>query len=622
MNLKNRIVITVVIMAIIIVSAGFVSSYLKLDKAEGRYNELAINGNQQLLDVITQSQIISMTPNIKNITRDRKVKKAIANKDISFLQEHASTTYFSLEGQGVISNMQLMDAEGKILFNATDKTQISATNQLSLLAIKQKKNVSSISKNSKGHLQTELIFPITKRGKIIGAGSFSLDIKKTIIILKKRLHAQIYIDNKLGNLESYSDIDLESEIKKQLNFNDLPEHILLKNSEKIYSTTALPIKTSNNELLASLIIIVDNTKSYKAQETINTSAILLLLIISLMAVVFIYWYLGGALRPLNLISESLTAVSEGDLTVSIEQSKNKDEIAEIQRAIANTIINLHDLVSDITPVVNEVNQSSDILAQTMQDNQNNIDQQQNNIDQVSDAINNVQTAVATISQHSEQMTQHSQQTNIELGKGGEIIHQTLNSIKKIAEQVNHSEAVINNLSHETQSIGSILDVIKGIAEQTNLLALNAAIEAARAGEQGRGFAVVADEVRSLAGKTQESTQEIEQKIERLRSGVSSAVIEMKNSSTEAQTCVELANQTEESLSVITPKVAEIEVSNIKINSSILEQEKAIEGINQNISIISKLSENSVGKNQEAVDISASLKQLSDNLDKMIIKFKV
>ncbi len=622
MNLKNRIVITVVIMAIVIVSAGFISSYLKLDKAEGRYNELAINGNQQLLNVVTQSQIISMAPNIKNITRDRKIKKAVANKDIAFLQENASTTYFSLEGQGVISNMQLMDSEGKILFNARDKTQISAINQLSLLSIQQKKNVSSITRDAQGHLQTELIFPITKRGKIIGAGSFSLDIKRTIKILKKRLHAQIYINNKSGNLESYSDMDLENEIKNRLTFDKLPEHVLLKNSDKIYSTTALPIKTSENELLASLIIIVDNTKSYKAQETINSSAILLLLIISLMAVIFIYWYLGGALQPLNLISKSLTAVSEGDLTVAIEQSKNKDEIAEIQRAIANTIINLHDLVSDITPVVNEVNQSSDILAQTMQDNQNNIDQQQNNINQVSDAINNVQTAIATISQHSEQMTEHSQQTNIELSKGGEIIHQTLNSIKKIAEQVNHAEIVINELSNETQSIGSILDVIKGIAEQTNLLALNAAIEAARAGEQGRGFAVVADEVRSLAGKTQESTQEIEQKIERLRSGVSSAVIEMKSSSTEAQTCVELANQTEESLSIITPKVAEIEVSNIKINNSILEQEKAIEGINQNISIISKLSENSVDKNQEAVNISASLKQLSDNLDKMIIKFKV
>ena len=622
MNLKNRIVITVIIMAIVIMTAGFISEYLKMDKSEGRYNELAINGDQQLWDLIVLNQIISMEPNVKTITRDRKLKKVVAAKDIKLIQESAVTTFNSLEGQDVISNMQLIDANGKILFNALDKSAISSTNQLSKFAIKQKKNSSSVSLNSKGGLQTELVFPITQRGKIIGAGSFSLNIIKAINALKKRLNAQVYISDQSGHLESYSDIELETELKQYSLAGEQAEHVLLKKSGKVFSTTILPMTSINNELLGSLIIIVDNTESYNAQQTINISAILILLIISSIVIVFIYWYLGQALRPLSSISKSLTAVSQGDLTVAIEQSNRADEIAEIQTAIANTISNLHDLVSEITPLVYEVNNSSETLAQTMQSNQNNIDQQKNNIEQVSNAAIGVQTAVSNISQHSDQMAQHSKETNRELGKGGEIIHQTIKSIKKIAEQVNNSETVIDNLSQETESIGSILDVIKGIAEQTNLLALNAAIEAARAGEQGRGFAVVADEVRSLAGKTQESTQEIENMIEMLRSGVSSAVVEMKNSSKEVQSCVELANQTEASLGVITPKVAEIETSNIEINHSISEQKEAIEGINQNISTISNLSENNVDKNQEALNISKNLKQLSDKLDKMIIQFKI
>lgn len=622
MNLKNRIVITVIIMAVIIVSAGFISGYLKMDKSEGRYNALAINGDQQLWDLIVLNQIISMEPNIKTITRDRKLKKAVAAKDIQFIQENASTTFNSLEGQEVISNMQLIDANGKVLFDALDKSAISSTNELSQFSIAQKKNSSSVSINSKGGLQTELVFPITQRGKIIGAASFSLNIIKAIDALKKRLNAQVYIGYPTGNLKSYSDIELEAELKQYALSGEQAEHLLLKKSGKIYSTTILPMANINNKLLGSLIIIVDNTESYNAQQTINISAILLLLIISVIAVVFIYWYLGQALRPLSSISKSLTAVSQGDLTVEIEQSNRSDEITEIQKAIANTITNLHDLVSEITPLVYEVNNSSETLAQTMQSNQNNIAQQKNNIEQVSNAAIGVQTAISNISQHSDQMAQHSQETNRELGKGGEIIHQTIKSIKKIAVQVKNSETVIDNLSQETESIGSILDVIKGIAEQTNLLALNAAIEAARAGEQGRGFAVVADEVRSLAGKTQESTQEIEKMIEMLRSGVSSAVVEMKNSSKEVQSCVELANQTEESLAVITPKVAEIETSNIEINHSIIEQKEAIEGINKNISTISDISEDNVEKNQEAVNISENLKLLSNKLDKMIIQFKV
>ncbi|MCU7798747.1 MAG: HAMP domain-containing protein [gamma proteobacterium symbiont of Lucinoma myriamae] len=622
MNLKNRIVITVIIMAVVIVSAGFISGYLKMYKSEGRYDELAINNNQQLWDLIVLNQIISMEPNIKTVTRDRKLKKAVAAKDVSFIQENASTTFNALEGQEVISNMQLIDADGKILFNAIDKSAISSINQLSQLVIKQKKNSSSVSKNSKGELQTELVFPITQRGKIVGAGSFSLTIAKAIDSLKKRLNAQVYISDLAGNLESYSDVELEVELKQYSLPDEQAKHLILQNSGKVYSTTILPMKSVNNELLGSLIIIIDNTESYNAQQTINVTAILLLLFISIAAVVFIYWYLGKALKPLRSISKSLTAVSQGDLTVNIEPGTRNDEIAEIQKAIANTIVNLHDLVSEITPLVYEVNNSSEILAQTMQSNQNNIDQQKNNIEQVSNAAIGVQTAVSNISQHSDQMTNHAQETNVELGKGSEIIHQTINSIKKIAQRVKKSETVIDNLSKETESIGSILDVIKGIAEQTNLLALNAAIEAARAGEQGRGFAVVADEVRTLAGKTQESTQEIEQMIELLRSGVGAAVVEMKSSSVEVQSCVELANETEASLGIITPKVAEIETSNIEINHSIVEQKDAIEGINRNISTISEISENNVEKNQEAVNISKNLKQLSDKLDKMIVQFKI
>ncbi len=622
MNLKNRIVITVIIMAIVIVTAGFVSSYLKVTEAESRYNELAIKGNQQLWDLISVNQYAQMEPNIKNITRDRKLKKAVAKKDIAYLQENASTTFYSLDGQGVISNLQLMDKKGEIIFDALHRSNLGKTNPLSLSAIKEKKNQTAITLNSEGKLQAELVFPITQRGKIAGVGSYSLYLDKAISLLKSGQHTQVYIVSQSGQLQSYSDIDLKNELQQYDLPIDQAQHIILTKDGKTYSTTILPINNYKHNLIGNLISISDNTESYNSQKTINIAAILLLLTISIVVIFFIYWYLGQALKPLSSISKSLTAVSEGDLTVSIEQSERQDEIAEIQRAIANTIKNLHDLIYKIKPLVYEVSNSSEVLADSMQTNQNNISRQKDNVKQLSNAAIGVENAISTISQNSQEMTSHSQDTNIELLKGDEIIQKTINSIKKIATHVESSEALINKLSEETESIGGILDVIKSIAEQTNLLALNAAIEAARAGEQGRGFAVVADEVRSLAGKTQESTQEIEQMIELLKSGVNSAVNGMKSSSNEVQLCVDLANQTEASLGIITPKVAEIETSNIEINSSIIEQKEAIEGINKNIQTISELSENNVKRNLEAVNISNSLKKLSDELDDMIVQFKV
>ena len=622
MNLKNRIVLTVIVMAVVIVGAGFISSYLKIDKAESRYDQLAINGSQQLWDLIVLNQFTQMEPNIKNITRDRNLKKAVANKNAAIIQENAGTAFNLLEGQGIISSMQLMDNNGVVLFDATNKNSISSTNKLSILSIKQKKNITSITQNAKGYLQAELAFPITQRGKVTGAGSFTLKLENAIKSLKKRQDSQVYITTLSGKMESYSNIDLQNEINQFKTPGVDALHTVIKANGQTYSTTILPILDPNNQLLGNIITITDNTDSYNSQQSINIAAVFLLLIMSVVAIVFIYWFLSQSLNPLHSISQSLTAVSEGDLTVSIEQSPRNDEISEIQRSISNTINKLHGLVSQVASLVSEVNNASEGLDHTMQTNKNNITQQRSNIEQVSSAALGVGSAVVSISQNSEQMTQHSQETDDELGKSSLIIHQTINSIKNISSQVDKSSQVIDKLSEDTESIGSILEVIKGIAEQTNLLALNAAIEAARAGEQGRGFAVVADEVRALAGKTQESTLEIEQMIERLRSGAHSAVSEMDKSRSEVQSCVELANKTEESMAIITPKVAEIKNSNIAINHSITEQKEAIEGINKNIATISQISENNVKGNSEAVNISENLKQLSVQLDAMIVQFKV
>ena len=622
MSFKNRIVAAVAIMAIVIVSMGFVSSYLKMAKSESRYDELSINGNQQLWNLIILKQYTLMESGIKSITRDRKLKKALVKNDLAMVKENAKTAFNLLEGQKVLNSLQIIDASGKIVFDAQNPAAQNKTNQLAKMVIEKKKTLTSINLSLQGKLQTELVFPITNRGKVIGAGSYTLNINVAIKQLKERQGSQVYISTMQDNLISSSEINIDDELANL----DLPlneaKHLAISKNNNVFSTTILPIEDISKQLIANIIILTDDTISYKSQQKINVSAAILLLLISLVMLVFIYWYLNNALKPLHAISQSLQSVSEGDLTVSIEQNKRQDEISEIQRAICNTIKKLHQLISQVSPLVIKVNSSSDLLNQAVEKNQSNIDQQKNNISQVNLAASGVGSAVASISQFSDEMSRNSQDADEELKKGGSIIHQTIDSVNNIASQIDEASTVINNLFTETETIGSVLDVIKGIAEQTNLLALNAAIEAARAGEAGRGFAVVADEVRTLAGKTQESTVEIEQMIERLRVGASNAVSEMKNSQEEVTECVDLANKTELSLGIITPKVGKIKDKSFEINKSIDEQKNAIEDINQNITTIEQVAENSVEKNAEALDISHSLKELSTNLENLISQFKV
>jgi methyl-accepting chemotaxis protein len=622
MSLKNRIVAVIALLAIVVVSMGFISSYLKMTKSESRYNELAINGNQQLWNLITLKQYTLMGSGIKSITRDRKLKKALVKNDLAVVKENAKTAFNLLEGQKLLNSLQIIDASGKIVFDVQNPSAQNKINTLAKMVIKKKKILTSINLNHQGKLQTELVFPITNRGKVIGAGSYSLSINVAIKQLKERQGSQVYVSTIRGDLLSSSEINIDEELANL----DLPlkeaKHLAISKNSNVFSTTILPIEDISKQLLANIIILSDDTISYKSQQKINVSAGILLLLISLIMLVFIYWYLNNALKPLHAISQSLQSVSEGDLTVSIDQNERQDEISEIQRAICNTIKKLHELISQVSPLVIKVNTSSDLLNQAVEKNQSNIDQQKNNISQVNLAASGVGSAVASISQFSDEMSKNSQDADEELKKGSTIIHQTIGSVNNIASQVDEASAVINNLFTETETIGSVLDVIKGIAEQTNLLALNAAIEAARAGEAGRGFAVVADEVRTLAGKTQESTVEIEQMIERLRTGASDAVSEMKNSQEEVTECVDLANKTELSLGIITPQVGEIKDKSIEINQSIDEQKSAIEDINQNISTIEQVAENSVEKNAEALEISHSLKELSTNLENLISQFKV
>ncbi len=192
----------------------------------------------------------------------------------------------------------------------------------------------------------------------------------------------------------------------------------------------------------------------------------------------------------------------------------------------------------------------------------------------------------------------------------------------MASEVERAANVIKKLESDTENVGTILDVIKGIAEQTNLLALNAAIEAARAGEQGRGFAVVADEVRTLASRTQDSTQEIQRVIEELQSAARSAAEVMSHSQDQAKLSVEQAAKTDSSLATITDKVGSITTMNMEIASATGEQEKVSNSIKRNVEGIRSNADDAVKNVQEVEAASESLVSISANLRKITGQFRV
>jgi len=218
--------------------------------------------------------------------------------------------------------------------------------------------------------------------------------------------------------------------------------------------------------------------------------------------------------------------------------------------------------------------------------------------------------------------QETQAVDHAMHEGMEIVEQTIQGIRELANEVDNATETLHQLEAQSDTIGNVLDVIRGIAEQTNLLALNAAIEAARAGEQGRGFAVVADEVRTLASRTQESTQEIQDMIERLQSGTKQAVKVMNNSKEKVAQSVEQSNKTGETLASISSTVAIISQMNAQIASATEEQSATTTEITRSIDTIMSATNQSADSAKLADEASEKLKQITNDLVALIKQFKL
>jgi len=220
----------------------------------------------------------------------------------------------------------------------------------------------------------------------------------------------------------------------------------------------------------------------------------------------------------------------------------------------------------------------------------------------------------------EESTSDTQKAETEVTNGRNVIIEGVKTIQNISEQINQAETIVKEVHNGTESIGSVLDVIKGIAEQTNLLALNAAIEAARAGEQGRGFAVVADEVRTLASRTQESTTEIETMIEALQKGASSAVSTMTDSIDMVKTGVEMSQQADQSFGVVTERVISLNEKSAAISSAASRQKSLSQEMNDNVASINRAAEQAVEGNKTTVQSSDDLLNLAETLRQKVSQF--
>ncbi|MDH5229552.1 MAG: methyl-accepting chemotaxis protein [Gammaproteobacteria bacterium] len=336
-------------------------------------------------------------------------------------------------------------------------------------------------------------------------------------------------------------------------------------------------------LISSKIPDIKQSFDDSFQSTISTIGYSLAGIFIFIIGVIYFLFVILIRNRLHKLNDSLSDMveGEGDLTKRLEVKQN-DSIGRIAFLYNNLIEKLQQIMANVSAQADQMSGATQNVSDLSINTTRIVLEQKMDTNQIASAMKEVTASVDNIASNAVLAAEAADKTDNESKNGRQVVDQTIHAISKLATDVNNANEVIQNLKQQSVDIGGVIDVIQSIAEQTNLLALNAAIEAARAGEQGRGFAVVADEVRTLASRTKESTTEIQSMIERLQSGANSAVDTMGKGHESAQACVEQASTAGDALSAITQAAANIKTIVHDIASATEEQSSTVKHVEENI----------------------------------------
>lgn len=362
-------------------------------------------------------------------------------------------------------------------------------------------------------------------------------------------------------------------------------------------------------------------------ERLEQKRLLMTLLLSALAVVLClvaYLYAGfyaSTRASLRSLGEIMGKVADGDLTVRF-QVRSRDELGELGQVFNTTVAQVRELIERVGQTVAEVERQAGRVESVSGESNHTVSEQRGQIEQVATAMNEMSATAQAVATSAEAAVGSAQSVNEETVNGRALVVAQVGGIQRLASEIEQSVTVINQLAGDSQAISQVLDVIKTIAEQTNLLALNAAIEAARAGEQGRGFAVVADEVRGLAQRTHKSTAEIEQMIARLQNGVGAAVKTMHASHVLAEDTVGQSAQVEQALEHILDAVGLIVDQNQQIAAAAEQQTAVAHDIDRNIVAINEAGQRTAEGAGHTEQASRELTQLVGHLQQLIAAFRV
>lgn len=345
---------------------------------------------------------------------------------------------------------------------------------------------------------------------------------------------------------------------------------------------------------------------------------------AILIVVFVVLLLAAArvmLRQTQYLNDAIKLMASKNLSVPFGMDC-KDEYGDVARELEKTRRQLHDVIQMQINASDELSTLTEVMTLSMSETKESAQEEFNEIDQLATAMSEMSSTVQTVAEHAQTASSLTEQASTQAVTGQQFLQKTVSKMSELSSDIASSASAVNQVEERVDAIGSVVGTIQGISEQTNLLALNAAIEAARAGEAGRGFAVVADEVRNLAQRTQQATVEIQEMITQLQASATSAVELMEKSVVEAAEGVELVSNAGTELDGIVGQVTQINDMNFQIATASGQQSSVAEEMSQNLTNVRELVEASVVVVSELLETSEMMQNNAEELDKKIKSFEV